>query len=188
MNIEEFRDYCLAKKYVTESFPFDEKTLVFKVANKMFALSGLEHQPATVNLKCNPERAIELREEYRTKAQDEIERYISIMKNIKLEGGQDQRLWDAINKNIGFETEQRDKYTKEINELWEMQSKEHLEFSQKCMDRFFEITSLLPDAVLSIREELNLEISNEAYLDIFNKNTEQGKRVFGEFIEKISKK
>jgi len=64
MNIEEFRDYCLSKKYVTESFPFDETTLVFKVANKMFALSGLEHQPAAVNLKCDPERAIELREEY----------------------------------------------------------------------------------------------------------------------------
>ena len=40
MNIEEFRDYCLSKKHVTECFPFDEKTLVFKVANKMFALSG----------------------------------------------------------------------------------------------------------------------------------------------------
>jgi predicted DNA-binding protein (MmcQ/YjbR family) len=64
MNIEEFRDYCLSKKYVTESFPFDEVTLVFKVANKMFALAGLEHQPAKVNLKCDPERAIELREEY----------------------------------------------------------------------------------------------------------------------------
>ena len=64
MNIEEFRDYCLSKKYVTECFPFDETTLVFKVANKMFALSGLEHKPSTVNLKCDPERAIELREEY----------------------------------------------------------------------------------------------------------------------------
>jgi len=64
MNIEEFRDYCLSKKYVTENFPFDNVTLVFKVANKMFALSGLEHHPATVNLKCDPERAIELREEY----------------------------------------------------------------------------------------------------------------------------
>jgi len=64
MNIEEFRDYCLSKKYVTECFPFDEKTLVFKVAGKMFALSGLEHKPSTINLKCDPERAIELREEY----------------------------------------------------------------------------------------------------------------------------
>ncbi len=64
MNIEEFRDYCLSKKYVTECFPFDNVTLVFKVANKMFALSGLENQPAKVNLKCDPERAIELREEY----------------------------------------------------------------------------------------------------------------------------
>jgi predicted DNA-binding protein (MmcQ/YjbR family) len=64
MNIEEFRAYCLSKKYVLESFPFDEKTLVFKVAGKMFALVGLEHQPSKVNLKCNPEKAIILREEY----------------------------------------------------------------------------------------------------------------------------
>jgi predicted DNA-binding protein (MmcQ/YjbR family) len=64
MNIEQFRNYCLSKKYVTESFPFDEVTLVFKVANKMFALSGLEHHPSTVNLKCDPEKAIELRAQY----------------------------------------------------------------------------------------------------------------------------
>jgi len=64
MNIEEFRDYCLSKKYVTECFPFDETTLVFKVANKMFTLSSLDHQPIKVNLKCDPERVLELREEY----------------------------------------------------------------------------------------------------------------------------
>jgi predicted DNA-binding protein (MmcQ/YjbR family) len=64
VNIEEFREYCLSKKYVTECFPFDNVTLVFKVANKMFALSGLEHHPSTVNLKCNPEKAIELRDQY----------------------------------------------------------------------------------------------------------------------------
>ncbi|MCH2490409.1 MAG: MmcQ/YjbR family DNA-binding protein [Flavobacteriales bacterium] len=64
MNIEEFRKYCLTKKGVSESFPFDEKTLVFKVMGKMFALSGLEYHPARANLKCDPERAIELRETY----------------------------------------------------------------------------------------------------------------------------
>ena len=64
MNIEEFRECCLAKKHVTESFPFDQQTLVFKVANKMFALAGLEHHPSTVNLKCDPEKAIELRAQY----------------------------------------------------------------------------------------------------------------------------
>lgn len=64
MNIEQFRDYCLSKKGVAESFPFDEKTLVFKVMGKMFALTGLEHIPARVNLKCDPERSIELREQY----------------------------------------------------------------------------------------------------------------------------
>ncbi len=64
MNIEDFRKHCLLKKGVTESFPFDEQTLVFKVMGKMFALSGLEHHPAKINLKCDPERSVELREEY----------------------------------------------------------------------------------------------------------------------------
>lgn len=64
MNIEHFREYCISKKGVTESFPFGEETLVFKVMGKMFALTGLETNPASANLKCDPERAIELREEY----------------------------------------------------------------------------------------------------------------------------
>ena len=64
MNIEQFRDYCIAKKGVTEAFPFDEKTLVFKVMGKMFALCALERIPSQVNLKCDPERAIALREAY----------------------------------------------------------------------------------------------------------------------------
>ena len=63
MNIESFRDYCMAKKGVTESFPFDNKTLVFKVMNKMFALTDVDEFTG-INLKCDPERAIELREQY----------------------------------------------------------------------------------------------------------------------------
>jgi len=63
MNIEEFRDYCIAKKGVTEGFPFDESTLVFKVMGKMFALVNIQ-KIEFVNLKCDPEKAIELREEY----------------------------------------------------------------------------------------------------------------------------
>lgn len=62
MNIEEFRAYCLSKKGVTEEFPFDEHTLVFKVMGKMFALTGLERIPFSVNLKCDPDRSLELRE------------------------------------------------------------------------------------------------------------------------------
>ena len=63
MNIEEIRDYCLAKPGVTEGFPFGGDTLVFKVMNKMFALTGLEEEPPFVNLKCDPERAVELRDQ-----------------------------------------------------------------------------------------------------------------------------
>ena len=63
MDIEEIRAYCLLKKAVTESFPFDETTLVFKVMGKMFALLPLEKEPS-INLKCDPEKAIELRAHY----------------------------------------------------------------------------------------------------------------------------
>ncbi len=63
MNIEEYRNYCLSKKGVTESFPFDSNTLVFKVLNKMFALADVENFES-INLKCDPVRAIELREQY----------------------------------------------------------------------------------------------------------------------------
>ncbi|MCW4468650.1 MmcQ/YjbR family DNA-binding protein [Flavobacterium sp. MFBS3-15] len=67
MTIQDFYDYCLSKKGVTEHFPFDEDTLVFKVGGKMFALSSLsqwEKNEPSVNLKCDPERALELRAEY----------------------------------------------------------------------------------------------------------------------------
>ena len=67
MNLETYYEYCLSKKGVTEHFPFDEDTLVFKVGGKMFALSSLsqwEKGQPSVNLKCDPERAEELRAEY----------------------------------------------------------------------------------------------------------------------------
>lgn len=64
MNIEAFRNYCIAKKAATEEMPFGPDSLVFKVMGKMFALCALERLPSQVNLKCDPERAIELREEY----------------------------------------------------------------------------------------------------------------------------
>ena len=63
MNVSDFRDYCLSKNGVTEGFPFDSKTLVFKVGNKMFALADVDSF-TSINLKCDPERAIELRETF----------------------------------------------------------------------------------------------------------------------------
>ncbi len=64
VDIEIFREYCLSKKGSEECFPFDETTLVFKVGGKMFALADIHSNPLEINLKCNPEFAIELREKY----------------------------------------------------------------------------------------------------------------------------
>lgn len=63
MNAEDFRDYCLSKNGATEGFPFGEDTLVFKVGGKMFALAGIENF-VSINLKCDPEKSIDLRETY----------------------------------------------------------------------------------------------------------------------------
>ena len=67
MQIDQLHDFCSNKKGVTEHFPFDDVTLVFKVMNKMFALVGLNHWEEgekKINLKCDPEKALELRAEY----------------------------------------------------------------------------------------------------------------------------
>lgn len=63
MNIESYRDYCLSKAEVTEEFPFDENTLVFKVLGKMFALTDV-NLFKYINVKCNSDIALELREKY----------------------------------------------------------------------------------------------------------------------------
>ena len=63
MDIVELRDYCMSKPNVSESLPFDEDTLVFKVNGKMFALTNLTGD-LFINLKCDPEKAINLREVY----------------------------------------------------------------------------------------------------------------------------
>lgn len=67
MNIQQLYEFCLSKKAVTEHFPFDEDTLVFKVGGKMFCLTSLkewENGTPSLNLKCDPEKAEELRAEY----------------------------------------------------------------------------------------------------------------------------
>ena len=64
MNVDDIITYCVSKAGVEEGFPFGEETLVFKVKGKIFLLVSLDCQPLQFNAKCDPERAIELREQY----------------------------------------------------------------------------------------------------------------------------
>jgi len=66
MNIEELRIYCLSKKGVSDSFPFNETALTFKVLNKMFLIAIIDSKPVNFSGKCNPEKAIEYRELYQS--------------------------------------------------------------------------------------------------------------------------
>jgi Uncharacterized protein conserved in bacteria len=64
MDIESLRDYVIKKPFVTEGFPFGDNVIVFKVNNKIFLLVPLDTNPLQFNAKCDPERALELREQY----------------------------------------------------------------------------------------------------------------------------
>ena len=76
MDLETFRNYCLAKKGVEETFPFDEVTLVFKVMGKMFAITGLDNPEFSITLKCDPDQAEELREAHEGDLRDELIRQL----------------------------------------------------------------------------------------------------------------
>ncbi len=64
MNIEDIRNHCISKPGAEEGFPFGNDTLVFKVKGKIFLLAGLNSDPLQFNVKCNPDKALELREKY----------------------------------------------------------------------------------------------------------------------------
>jgi predicted DNA-binding protein (MmcQ/YjbR family) len=64
MDLSKFREYCLSKPDATEGTPFGPDVLVFKVGGKIFALASLDEVPATANLKCDPDLALELRDRY----------------------------------------------------------------------------------------------------------------------------
>ncbi|BDS11149.1 MmcQ/YjbR family DNA-binding protein [Aureispira anguillae] len=95
MNIEDFRIYCLSKTGTEECLPFDENTLVFKVMGKMFALTSLEKEEFTVNLKCDPDKSLELRESY-----DEVQPGYHMNK----------KHWNTV----AFERSLRDSFLKEL--------------------------------------------------------------------------
>lgn len=64
MHLDDIRDYCLSKPGVEEALPFGPDVLVYKVSGKLFLLTGFDNDPVQFNVKCDPEKAIELREEF----------------------------------------------------------------------------------------------------------------------------
>lgn len=125
-------------------------------------------------------------EEQRSAAGKEIDRHIAMMKEMNLHGNYDQRLWDVINGNIDFEQNRVKKCAAEAEALWKLQTAEHLEFTKKCMSAFFRTSRLIPEVVLSIRSELDLAISKEAYLEIYNSGIDKGVDVFNRLISRLT--
>lgn len=89
INLEDIRAYCIKKKGVTEDFPFDSETLVFKVMGKMFLLTNIADPEVSVNLKCNAELAIELREKY---------------ESVQAGYHMNKKMWNTVTYNAEFST------------------------------------------------------------------------------------
>jgi len=160
------------------------------------AVSSFMASVATATLNLMLERSelmlrksnIQTIEALRERSQQEVDRYIALMKNLNLEGNSEPRLWGTIDTSVKDEQSQVTKYNSELDELWIVQNTEHMKFTTHCMDTFFIVSSLLPNTVLSVRTELDLEIAPEDYLAIFNENLDKGKEVFEVFMKNISSK
>src|SRR5438045_3793569 len=96
MNIEDFCNYCLTKTGAKETMPFGPDNIVFKVGTKMFALAALDEVPSAVNLKCDPDRALELRDRYEQERANVIRTVVSRV---------DQR--DAVPEELGHRCSQK---------------------------------------------------------------------------------
>ncbi len=90
INLEDIRAYCLQKKGVTEDFPFDEETIVFKVMGKIFLLSNINDVDISVNLKCDPELAVELRDKY---------------ESVKPGYHMNKKMWNTVGMQVSFQRE-----------------------------------------------------------------------------------
>lgn len=130
---------------------------------------------------------IQIAQNFINKHQGEIERYRSLMKSMNVDGTLDQKTKDHINRCMMFEVDQREQYSKELDVLWISQNEEHLAFVKQCMDRFFDVSELLPPAVLCARKELDLEIEKEDYEAIFLENINRGRDAFAKFLSSLSR-
>jgi hypothetical protein len=130
---------------------------------------------------------IELLTKFINRSQTELDRYINLMKQLNLEGNVDRRVWEVIENNVEYEQEQQAQHTEKQQKLWAKQNPEHLQFAELCFGRFMAVSKLIPPTVFAAREELELPIDREAYLEAFNKNLEKGNEIFKSFLRDAGK-
>lgn len=116
----------------------------------------------------------------------EIQRYTSIMKEFNLQNIIDPMKWKTLNDNIEYQSKEYTTYQNNINKLNEIQNREHLIFSEKCLNKYFEILEEVPAVILAIREELDMPIDEDMYIKICNDNVELGRGVSKNFLNKAS--
>jgi len=158
-----------------------------KAVNEFMAAVGAETMSLLLNRSKLVVRINEIKtfENLQEQAGKEIDRNIELMKAMHIEGNYDSLLWEKIRSNNEFEKENFDKYRTKISGLWALQTHEHLQYTKECMEKSFLILRLIPATVLAVRSELDLEISSDDYMEIFNDNLDKGEKIFSDFFNEI---
>ncbi|EPC6137704.1 hypothetical protein ACR0WA_003647, partial [Vibrio cholerae] len=133
----------------------------------------------------NRKNHIDFLETCRKKHNDEIDRCLTIMKNMNLDGIRDNDAWARVNRAFENECESRDLVASEIDTNWAVQNEEHFKFIERCMSEFFRVNDLTPHLLLSIREELELDLDEAEYLKIHADNAQKTRVVFERFMRGV---
>lgn len=128
---------------------------------------------------------IEFLETCRKKHIDEIERCLTIMKSMNLDGVVEEGAWERINRAFENESKYRDQVTSEIDANWAVQNEEHFKFTKRCMSEFFRVNDLTPHILLSVRKELDLELDESEYLKTHADSMEKRRIVFETFMSNL---
>ena len=161
-----------------------------KAVNEFMAAVGAETMSLILNRNKMILRISEIKtlENLQEQSGKEIDRNIELMKALNIEGNYDSLLWGKIKENNEFEQKNFDKYAAKISELVTLQNDEHLQYTKECMKKFYKVSRLIPEAVLAVRGELDLEISKDDYTKIFNENLEKAEKAFSNIVKEIEKK
>ncbi len=130
---------------------------------------------------------IETLQQLRSESNKKISKLILILENLNSQNLLNTRQNDIIQHKLKEKELEVFNCSQEINNIWKLQNQELLIYSKKCMTHFLTILKLFPETILSIRRELDLKISQELYLEIFNENIKNAESIFDKFYNKINK-
>ena len=130
---------------------------------------------------------IEINTDLADQMKEELDQQLEFMKQMNLDGNSDKRKWDTVNSNCEFYKNQRDNYLSKSAELRKKKLTEELKLFSSCYEEYIRVSKYYPNVILAIREELNLPIDEDKFIQNMEESLKEGKVILEEFIENTKK-